>query len=268
MKKISSLILVFILSAGFFAGCKKDKGDPPELPSKESMSMDFTNFTSTKRSLEVVKGTNSTNWDYACLVAGVWNDILTAYLAIPITVFKTASSSSPSYVSSKTWQWSYNVTISSVTYAARLVGAITSGAVDWKMYITRTGTGGFDEFLWFEGTSATDGSNGQWILYQSPLVTDKLLQVDWVKTDSEISSMKYTYLKETSFKGSYIEYGLTSETLDAYYTVHYYDSGTSLFSDVNIEWSTTDLNGRVKSSDYLLGDWYCWDMNKLNADCE
>jgi hypothetical protein len=271
MKKSFSLLLIIMLSTVFFAGCKKDKGEPPSLPPKESMSIDFSNFISNKKSLEVVsgqKGTNTTNWDYAALVAGGWNDILTAYLVIPVSAFKLAFEQSPSFVSTKTWQWSYSASVASVTYKARLVGAINTSDVEWKMYITREGTGGFAEFLWFEGTSKLDGTQGQWILYQSPLVTDQLLQVDWTKTSTEISSIKYTYLKDTSFKGSYISYGLTSNILNAYYTVHYYDFNTTQFSDVNIEWNTTANNGRVKSSNYLLGDWYCWDINKLNATCQ
>ena len=105
------------------------------------------------------------------------------------------------------------------------------------MYITRTGTGGFDEFLWFEGTSKIDGSSGQWILNQDPQASVAFLQIDWAKTSSVVGNVKYTYLKNDAFKTSYIEYGLTSNALNAFYNIHYYNGVK--FSDVNIEWSTT-----------------------------
>jgi len=60
---------------------------------------------------------------------------------------------------------------------------------------------------------------------------------------------------------------LTTNALNAYYTIHYYDYGMAKYSDVSIEWNTATHNGRVKSSNYLLGDWYCWDAAKADAVC-
>jgi hypothetical protein len=74
-------------------------------------------------------------------------------------------------------------------------------------------------------------------------------------------------VKSGNLKGSFIKYGLTTGSLNAYYDVHYYESSLARFSDVNIEWSSTTKNGRVKSADYLLGAWYCWDSNKVNVIC-
>jgi hypothetical protein len=272
MKKIFSLLVILIFSAAFFPGCKKDKGVPPTLPPQESMTIDFTNFSSAKKSLELVsgqKGTENSNWVYAASVAGFWNLILNVTLAVPVAAFKLAVNQSPVYISTKNWQWSYNVTFLNVIYKARLTGLIRATDVQWKMYISREGTGGFAEFLWFEGTSMLDGTGGQWILYESALAPDAILQIDWTKTGLAVGYIKYTYVKNDSFKNSYIEYGLTSSTIfNAYYTIHKYNSALANFSDVNIEWNITTQNGRIKSSNYLLGGWYCWDTNKLNVVCQ
>jgi len=144
---------------------------------------------------------------------------------------------------------------------------IRTSDVLWKMYITKEGTGGFAEFVWFEGTSKPDGTGGQWILNESSQTQVDILQIDWKKTGTSISSIKYTIVKNLDpLKTSYIEYGLTTGTLNAYYAIHYY-SGVK-FSDVNVEWNTTTHNGRVKSLDYLGDiDWYCWDSNKININC-
>lgn len=270
MKKIFSLVLILILSAGFFTNCKKDKGAPPVLPPKESMTIDFTNFSSAKKSIDFVsgqKGSVNSNWEYAATVAGVWNLIINTTLAIPVTAFIAAFDKTPVFISTKTWQWSYNVTFLSILYKVRLTGLIRSSDVQWKMYITKEGTDGFAEFLWFEGTSRLDGTEGQWILYESAQAPDALLQIDWTKTAAGVGYIKYTYVKNSSFKTSYIEYGLTTSALNAYYVIHYYNGVK--FSDVNVEWNTTTHNGHVKSIDYL-GDtnWYCWDANKLNTICQ
>ncbi len=270
MKKVSRYASVFIIFVGLLTNCKKDKGDPPVLPPAESMSIDFTNFTSAKKSLEVVsytKGTENSNWQFAATVAGIWKQIINLTLVVPVTAYKSAVNQTPVLVSGKTWQWSYNVTIASVAYKARLTGEIRTNDVQWKMYVTRTGTGGFDEFLWVEGTSKSNGSAGQWTLNQDPQAPVSFLQIDWAKTSSVVGNIKYTYLKNDAFKTSYIEYGLTSSALNAFYTIHYYNGVK--FSDVNIEWNTTTKNGRVKSVDYL-GDtsWYCWDSNRVNTVCQ
>ena len=269
MKKILSLILISVFSVTFFAGCKKDKGEPPVLPPAGSMAIDFSNFSATKKSLEVlppVNGTTNSNWQYSALVVGYWSIILNTTLAIPVAAFEAAINQTPVYVSSKNWQWSFSVTFLNTTYKARLTGLIRSSDVLWNMYISKDGTDSYKDFLWFTGTSQLDGSHGQWILNQSPTVNDPILQIDWTKTATAIGSVKYTYIKNDSFLNSSIEYGLTSSDLNAYFNIHYFNGVK--YSDVNIEWNTTTHNGHVKSVDYL-GDsnWYCWDSNKINITC-
>ena len=272
MKKLFSLSLIIILCAGFLTSCKKDKGDPPSLPPLESMTIDFTNFASLKKSGEMInfgKGTETSNWEFAATAAGVWKLLITTTLAIPVTSFKLAIDQDPTFLETKTWQWSYTVSVAAVTYKARLTGQIGSSDVTWKMYISKDATGGasFAEFVWFEGTSKLDGTGGQWILNQSSSSPDPMLQIDWTKTGTSVGSIKYTYVRSAdAFNASYIEYGLTTSTLNAFYNIHYYN-GTK-FSDVNVEWNTTTKNGRVKSLDYLGdSDWHCWDSNKINVTC-
>jgi hypothetical protein len=167
------------------------------------------------------------------------------------------------------WQWSYSATVLSVTYKARLTGQIRTNDVKWEMYITREGTGGFSEFLWFDGTSKLDGTGGQWVLNLSPQSKVPVLQVDWTKTGSSVGMIKFTYIKTgDAFKDSYIEYGLATTALNAYYNIHYYNTTTQQFYDLNVEWSTTQHNGRVRSPLYFGNtDWYCWDGNFLNITC-
>ncbi len=266
MKKVLFVCLIILLSAGFYAGCKKDKGDPPVLPPYETMTIDFTNFTSlTKGGQDFsVKGTNTSNWEFAASVAVIWKLIIANTLAVPVAAFKVAVDQKPVYLDKNSWQWSYNVSVLGVSYKARLTGLIGAANVTWKMYITQ---GTATEFIWFEGTSKLNGTGGQWILNESAATPAPYLQIDWTKSGTSIGKITYTSVKNLSpFKGSYIEYGLTSAALNAYYTIHYYND--IKFSDVNVEWNTTAKNGRVKCLEYL-GDsnWYCWSATKLNIIC-
>ena len=250
MKKLISLTLILILSSGVFPGCKKSKvGEPPLLPPMESMTIDFSNFATLKKSA-VLKGTENSNWEFAANAVGVWKLIITGTLAVPIASFKLAVDNDPVSLDASTWQWSYNASVASATYKVRLTGQVGANDVIWKMYITKEGTGAFSEFLWFEGTSGLNGTSGQWTLNQSPSSQGAMLRIDWTKTASSITNMKYTFIKSSDpFNTSFIEYLLTTGDLDASYTIHYYDGAK--FSDVDVKWNTQTKNGRVKSLDYV-----------------
>ncbi|MCU0362412.1 MAG: hypothetical protein MUD02_04840 [Bacteroidales bacterium] len=269
MKRILKLVFVVILIAPVLSGCRKDKGDPPVLPPAGSMVIDFSNFASSGKGsayADLPKGTENSTYEFAALVAGVWKLIINTTLFVPVTAFNKAFSQTPEWIDDNLWQWSYTFEAASVSYTARLTGQIGTTEVIWKMYITKTGNGAFTDFLWFEGTSKTDGSSGQWILYQSAQAPQACLQVDWTRNGDEITKVKYTWIKNNDpFKTSYIEYSLFSVDLDAYFLVRYY-TGTK-FSDVEIRWNTVTKNGQVRSSDYLENKWYCWDSNKINVVC-
>ncbi len=277
MKRIISLLLLTVILANLVTSCKKKKGDPPELPPEESMNIDFSNFESGKKSadfLSLPKGVENSNWEFAALVAGTWKALIVTTLAVPVAAFKLSIDQTPTFLEEKTWQWSFNVSVLSVTYKARLTGQIRTSDVQWKMYITKEGTGGFAEFLWFEGTSKLDGTGGQWILNHSSTYKEPVLQIDWTKTGASVGTVKYTYVRTLNdnrvadpFKTSYIEYGKTTAS-DAYYNIKYYSLTLQAFSNVNVEWSTTGHNGRIKCPEYFQNsNWYCWDGNLTNIVC-
>ncbi|HOU00942.1 MAG TPA: hypothetical protein PLL94_00860 [Bacteroidales bacterium] len=275
MKKIFNILLLGIIICCLTAGCKKDKGDPPTLPPLESFNIDFSNFQSGKKSENIIlqKGVENSNWEIAAGVAGYFRALIITTLAVPVLAFDKALDQKPVYLEEKTWQWSYSVSLASVTYKARLTGEIRTSDVKWEMYITKEGTGGFAEFLWFEGTSRLDGTGGQWTLNHSSQFQEPLLKIDWTKTGSTVNYIKYTYERTLDnnrntdpFKSSYIEYGRATGTFDSYYNIHYYNG--LKFSEMNVEWNSTTHNGHVKCFD-LFGDnsWHCWDGNYINITC-
>jgi hypothetical protein len=270
MKKAFSLILISLLLAGSFSGCKKDKGDPPSLPPAESMLMDFSNFAGSSKSSATGydnKGIDDLNWGTAAFIVATWRLTIVTTLAIPVASFKVAVDQDPVYLSDKKWQWSYNVNAAGVTYKARLTGEITSGDIKWEMYVAREGTDAFPEFKWFEGTSKADGSGGQWLLSESNINQSPILQIDWTKSGTAIGTVKYTWLKSGSSNGANIEYGLKNSTFNAYFAIKYYSTNLGRFSDVDIEWNTSTKNGRIKSTDYADGEWQCWDSNYKDSIC-
>lgn len=281
MKKIISFVLIVAIISGLFWGCEKKKDTPPSLPPANSMSIDFSNFTSPAKGgfaqgeVKGVSATDKTNWTLASTVAGVWNLILAMNLAVPVASFAVATNHTPVYLDNKTWQWSYDFNVVGASYKARLTGQIRTSDIKWEMYISKTGIGAFAELLWYEGTSKPDGTSGQWILNHSQAFPVPFLQIDWTKTGTDIGNIKYTYIRELKdngtadpFKTSFIEYGLTSATLNAFYNVHQNTGTVDVFNDVNIEWSTTTHNGHIKANYYFQDtNWHCWNELGDNVTC-
>jgi len=273
MKKILLISLVFALSGVLFHSCKKDKGDPPVLPAAGSMTIDFNNFESAKKGeveAYIPKGTENSNWEFAAGVAMIWKSIVYSTLAIPVYSFQKAiEQDNPTYLDNRTWQWSASATVLGKTYTARLTGQIAETNVLWKMYISLDGTGGYTDFVWFEGTSRLDGSSGQWILYESQTNPVEIVRIDWSVAGDKIGSVKYTFTKAGNpFANSYIEYGMTANALNSYYTINYFNTERQEFFDMNVEWSSSLKNGRVKCLKFFGTDaWHCWDGNHLDITC-
>jgi len=273
MKKLFLLSLILSLSVVVMHSCKKDKGDPPLLPPAESMTINFNNFESSKKgeaAVSIPKGTENSNWEFAAGAAMLWKSIIYSTLAIPVYSFqKAVEQKNPVYLEDQTWQWSSSASVLGNTYTARLTGQIAGTNVVWKMYISLEGTGGYTDFVWFEGTSKLDGTSGQWILYESHSNPVEIVRIDWSVAGDNIGTIKYTFTKAGSqFADSYIEYGLTANALNSYYTIYYYNTQFEDFFDMNVEWSSTLKNGRVKCLKfYGTSDWYCWDGNHVNVTC-
>ena len=273
MKRIFALLIVSALLMTQFSSCKKDKGDPPVLPPAGSMTIDFSNFDHAGKgmySVSLTKGTEDSTWQLAAGAAMLWKVIIYTQLAVPVYAFQLTADEQPVYTDDKTWQWSASTTILNTTYQARLTGQVKGSSNEWKMYITKEGAGGFEDFLWLEGNSNPEGTSGQWKLYESPANPVEMVKIDWTAEAGKTVSVKYTFTKAgNSFGGSNIEYGVTQNSLNAYYSIYYYNSSTAEFFEMDVEWSSTLKNGRVKCLKFF-GDsnWHCWDSNYLNCDCD
>lgn len=275
MKKIISQVLLIISLCSFLTSCKKDKDNPPALPPEESMTIDFSNFEPGKKSAVAYssKGIENSNWEFAALVAGYFRSVIAGTLAVPVYSFKLASGSAPVFIENKTWEWNYSASLAGITYKARLTGQVRTSDVQWKMYITGEGSGGFPEFLWFEGTSESDGTGGQWILNHSPQFKEPVLQIDWTISGNTAVIVKYTYIRDLDnnrdpdpFKTSNIEYGKQTGSLDSYYSIFYFNG--LAFSEMDVEWNSTTHNGRVRCLAFFANsDWHCWNGNLVNVIC-
>lgn len=267
MKKAFLICITVLITA---LSCKKEKNDPPVLPPVNSMFIDFSDFNNTSKSGAAVKGENTTAWEFAVVPAVFWNHIINTILFVPVTAFQATIDQQPVNVADDTWEWKRSFDIINSHFQTRLNGHVTGNVVNWKMYISLEN--GYSDFLWFEGTSAIDAKSGQWLLYQNTDNPVKILQIDWEVTgSSSLPHVTYTYIKNDLHYGDFIEYGsltTSGSQYNSFYKMEFYNELAEKIFSLDVEWNSVTNNGRVKSSDYLLGEWYCWDSNKVNTTCD
>ena len=264
MKKLVIPVIVIIMISLTFSACKKDEIPPvPVLPPVSSFSMDFDDFQKDKSANLLIE-----NWLYSVTNVAFFNTIVAANMVIPTLAFKESFNHEPVYIGEQTWQWTYDFIGLESTYTARLNGITESRSkIHWEMYIDKTGTNAFTDFLWFEGNT-TDTTAANWTVNENPVNPSALFNIEWKSNKEHTeSTLKYIYMQEDSDnKNSIIEYGKTPDNaLDRSYNIFL----TSTESNINIEWSSLNKNGRVKSPNYFKDqNWHCWNEKLIDDWCE
>ncbi len=268
-------LFAFLFAVLIFVSCDNDDSmkAAPEIPPVATMVVDFGKLgNDATKSAEFEKS----NWLFSAATVGVWNLIIGTTFAVPVAAFQLAANQQPVLIKDLTWQWEYPFEAFAGQFKARLVGKLESTKkIKWEMYISKTGIDPFEGFLWFEGTSNTNGQDGQWILYHSPKSPLKTVQIDWKKENEKVGEIKYTYVREKNeqrlpdpLMGSTLTYGLQEGPRDIYVTINAYDSGSKGMVETDIEWNHTQYDGRVKAAHHFKDtNWHCWDKDGNNADC-
>ena len=254
--KKNILVSAVVLTTAILSSCNKDEIPPvPQLTPTSSFSMDYSDFQQNK-SANLLIG----NWIYSVVNVSVFSTIASVNTTIPAIAFSESFNHTPTYIGDMTWQWSYDFNAITTTYSARLNGTVESKKVKWQMYIDKTGTNGFTNFLWFDGTT-TDSTAATWTVYTNPDSPSPVLDIEWSSNANHTeTSLKYTDENSGSENvGSTIEFGKSPDNeLDCYYTIYF----TSTETAINIEWNSEQKNGRVKSPKYYKDEtWHCWNEN-------
>ncbi len=267
-KFISTAIVIAIAGSSIFMACKKENNEnkEPVLPPAESMVMDFSNFqSSTKKSLATDDTSAYNNWTSSAVTVGIWNVVAYLNSAVPVAAFKESFNHPSVLVENSIWRRSFSISSLGATYTCKLDGEANGNSSDWKMYLSKTnGLGAnFTDFLWFTGTSSNNGSTATWHINRGPEFSGrKYFDANWVKN----TSLRYTIVDTYEVGvGNYLEYKKINEAgLDAQFLIQTVDHSY----DIDIQWNTTDKNGRVKCTNWYNDlNWHCWGINYKNSIC-
>lgn len=251
----------------------------PDLPPIESLAINFSAFTDNySTSPEQIEGLSASesygSFATAYLTVAIWNTLLYQTLIVPVIAYEYAFTQTPVKIDDNTWQWSYTLGGNYTDYSAILTAEVLDSSVEWEMKITCNGTNAYAEFLWFEGSSQTDGSAGSWTLNHSYEFQEPVITLDWEASGGEINNTVYQFVRELDdnrdtnpFYGSTLEYGINEESNIYYYYIYYYNEYVEDFVDVDIEMDMDDSSGRIKSTNWD-SEWHCWDNTFQDIDCD
>jgi len=260
--RLSILLLGLLLSSVFFS-CKKEN-TPPDLPPAESMAFDFSSFDKNKKSA-LDDTTGYGNWSVSALTVGFWSIAVWVNSAVPVAAFKESFNHEAKFIGNASWEWTYKTTVLFSQYTCVLSAKVLSNTTKWEMRLSQIG--GFQDFIWFEGESANDLSNGTWRLYEKPETENPYLDLQWERSGANLSRLRYTYvLPAQPGTGNYLEYQKINEgVLDAGFLIRTVDH----IHDQDIQWSKATEEGRIKYQQlYKNANWHCWDNMHKNTLCE
>jgi hypothetical protein len=265
-------LMVAFLSATLtiMSACSSDSEDTqnsetaPVIPPASSMVMSFDEFpenttspTNTGNGINVQPLTVQ-NFSHAATHVVVWNTLITVGLAVPVAAFLESFNHFATIRSDGTWVWTYSVNVLGSLHVVELHAKKVDENIVWELYVTRPGF--YQDFNWISGVSSVDGSEGYWILRETPQSPNDLLRIDWTHDkQNDTGTIQYTNIKPDSPEnGGYIAYGadVDMQPYDAYYDI--YNKGQDNL--VEIEWNRTTKAGRVRNANFFGDtDWHYWD---------
>ncbi|MBT8495007.1 MAG: hypothetical protein KJO07_18300 [Deltaproteobacteria bacterium] len=261
MKRALSLVIAFSLLS---AACVKED-DPPDLPPAGSMTVDLA---AVEAAPLVAKGEPNTqtivpvqyeNFAQAWVRVKVLQLFAVGVIVVPGTAIALALSQEPTE-SNGVWTWT--VTVNSATAELDVSAGLASGW-DVDLYVTDPQQS-LDRYLWVEGDSNLDVTEGTWTLHDPELTgNDEALAIEWSYTTDTDRSLAYVVRNsEIPESGDSITFTVAGTTA----SVTYVDADDpSVMAEIS--WDTTTGAGQITVPGFNGGAAACWDELFENADC-
>ena len=275
MKK-SILFLLLLGTMVIFQSCEKEDvlETPeglavPELPPMELYTLPTNQIAHTDSLVEDHTRCPRENWIHAGLSVLVWNSIVVVNLAVPTGAIALAFNEDAEYIGNNTFEWAYQYTTSpglgGNTYNISLTAQyISNTEIEW--ILTASELGGFSDFQWIKAIIPTDFSKAEFVFFRNPNNPETYLQIDAARdVMRQIYTTRLTnIIPGHPDNGHFIEYGVMNNNS--------FNRSFNLFSGpdniLDIEWNEPTRDGRVRHAYYFGNDeWYCWDLNQCNTNC-
>ncbi|MBN1207295.1 MAG: hypothetical protein JXB05_20595 [Myxococcaceae bacterium] len=251
-------VLAFLVAV-FLVGCG---AEAPELPPKESMTIDFKSLDSSSQGLQPgqqsVDPGARTHWTQAALRVGILNLWVGVGLAPHVAVFHAAHSQAAKAQGDE-WVWTYSVKNGTVDATATLTARMDGKASVWQMRIDgKVGAEQLSDFLWYEGRYEV--STGYWQLYN---LEGKHIRIDWELNSPTDKELKFTDNTGGAEDGNFLTYKLAGDQASVSY-----DFKSNKKADIS--WSVSSKAGSILAADFAghENQKACWDSQLFDVQCQ
>ncbi|MDX1619256.1 MAG: hypothetical protein R3224_10765 [Balneolaceae bacterium] len=230
--------------------------------------MDFTTFDQDPQQSSPKSYHTTQEYEHFLTAVGsasILRFIFAVNLAIPRTILGGASHIEPELNSDGEWEWTYSQSTQESSFEVRLVAIVSGGGeqINWEFYVTSE-QHGMDNFLFFEGTTNSDASNGTWTSYDpsTPEQQSAVSQVDWNVVNEEDKQLSLEVLTDRNeHLGDTIDYTFDGTLKTAVFT------DASEGTTVTLEWYPETHEGSITAPGYNNGEKACWDSELKNTAC-
>ncbi len=262
----NKFLLMAALSILALTGCSEDtplgpnpepQAEAPTLPDASKLQIELSFFDQGK---DLDKDLTRQNFFNAYLRAVVVTAMTEVALAPPVAAFSLAIHTVPSYQPDGSWLWVYTYVNGAEEVQIRLRGTIADDHVDWEMRVTALDEG-FDNVLWFDGTTQDRGDTGDWTFYDAAQAGNPAAaELHWQHRPASNTLRVVALLDESAGDE------LTFSEADGEHRIDYSEGDSA---DVwFIRWLESDGSGSLMVPDYNDGAEACWDEQQYDVDCD
>ena len=244
----------------------------PELPPKESMSMDISAFSAAAKTDKADEVASKKNFNQAAFRVGWLNTSIVLALASPRLIFAAALSTEPTFADGK-WTWSFSTGGAAQRFKAELKGWFEGNARDGntmelEMRVGCTGANcklKVTDFLWYTGHFELGKRKGFWQFYNPDITQDDktFVHIEWAVTDATHKKLTFTNKRTDGHPdaGDIIAYARDGDavTVDVHKAVDKIDYSAEIDVHTGIGWlQVPGYNGGAKA---------CWDGSHNDVAC-
>ena len=262
MKSLIQRLTALVLIGGLvFISCSdspsgNNEENPPQLPPVESLEVDLGILLSQPKAVQ--------QSDSAFFRAYFTASILGGFLqlnALPVQILAGATENTPQYNGDGEWEWTYSASGPNGSFSVSLFATLQVDHVSWDFYISAANSQqNFDDVLLLTGTSALDGSEGTWNIY-NPGTGNVITSSEWEVGDSSASVTMSVYEDGLNIPVAVISYSQVGITKRV--TFENNEDNTL----ITIEWNTETKAGYIEAPDFNGGVRACWDSSFQDTAC-
>lgn len=259
---LALLALIPVLGCG--DSPSEPPGEPPALPSVESMQADVSLFDQANPAAAPAAAQVGLHFLTAAVAVTVARAATIVVMAIPVATFAAAASNDPVFEDGA-FHWRYTVLQDGHSFEADLSGRGEGTESVWEMRISASATDPpLDDFLWYSGRANLGGDAGEWHVFdaQDPSSGTEVLDIHWTHPSADHWTLTFTNVNPAVPEtGDQLGYEVDGDTR----AVRFLDASEA--AETEIQWNAVSKDGYIESPGYNGGVRACWDSELQDTTC-